>query len=403
MNRTFGPADILLPGGIKNTWPVIACDQYSSDKGYWAEIDRQVGTDPSTLRMIIPEAYLDEIDMQKEADARSAAMKAYLDAGVFRTYKNAFVYVERQVTGDKLRRGLVGVIDLEAYDYTRGTTAPIRASENTIVSRLPPRVKVRRSAPLELPHVMVLIDDADKTLIEPIAQRKYSMPLAYDLNLLGGGGHVSGWLVIGQEARKVQEIWDTFAARDIQIVIGDGNHSLAAAKAWWDELKQTLAPAARESHPARYALVEMNNVYDTGIDFEPIHRVVFDTQPEKLLAALESAAGAPDGRRLRWVSGGQEGEIALRGESLGGFIAAFQETLDTYLAENPGTVDYIHDDAAALDFARRSGAIAFIMPQIEKEELFKTVENDGVFPKKSFSIGHAKDKRYYLECRRIDG
>ena len=165
MNTTFGPADILLPAGIRSTWPVIACDQYSSDKGYWAEIERQVGGDPSTLRMIIPEAYLGEIDVQREAAARSAAMAAYLEQGVFRTYRNAFVYVERQVTGEKLRRGLVGAIDLEAYEYTAGTQAPIRASENTIISRLPPRVQVRRSAPIELPHVMVLIDDAEKKFI----------------------------------------------------------------------------------------------------------------------------------------------------------------------------------------------------------------------------------------------
>ena len=401
MNTTFGPADILLPAGIRSTWPVIACDQYSSDKGYWAEIERQVGGDPSTLRMIIPEAYLGEIDVQREAAARSAAMAAYLEQGVFRTYRNAFVYVERQVTGEKLRRGLVGAIDLEAYEYTAGTQAPIRASENTIISRLPPRVQVRRSAPIELPHVMVLIDDAEKKFIESVAQYKYSMPMAYDLQLMGGGGHIAGWLVIGQQAQRLQEIWDTFAGRDVQIVIGDGNHSLAAAKAWWDELKTTLTPEQRRSHPARFALVEMNNVYDSGIEFEPIHRVVFDTQPERLLNALEAAAGAQSGRKLRWVSGGRQGEIALRGDSLGSFIAAFQETLDAYLAENAGTVDYIHDDSAALEFAKQDGAIAFIMPQMEKADLFKTVASNGVFPKKSFSIGHARDKRYYLECRRI--
>lgn len=403
MNRqVFLPADILIPKtDDMQSWSVIACDQFSSERDYWERVRVNTYGTLSTLNMVLPEAYLEEVEMQDEIVAKNGAMAAYLLANIFEELKESFVYVEREVTGGVIRRGLVGKIDLDAYDYAKGTEAPIRASENTVVERLPARIAVRENASLELPHIMVLIDDAAKTVVEPLTGKKGALRKVYDFDLMEGGGHITGWQVSGENALEVLRALDAFADKPVQMVVGDGNHSLASAKACWDKIKGNLKPEERAAHPARYALVEVNNVYDEGIQFEPIHRVVFDTQPEKLLAALEKEMGTAGSWKIKCLFDGKETEIKIPAKSLGGMIDTLQLFLEKFVGENGGTIDYIHDDAALRKLAEKEGSVAFFLPPMDKADLFKTVIADGVFPKKSFSIGHARDKRYYLECRKI--
>jgi uncharacterized protein (DUF1015 family) len=401
MKNVFSPANILLPkNGDFEPWAVIACDQFSSEKEYWDRVSQRVEKIPSTLHMIVPEAYLEGISMEEASKSRNETMRSYLESGVFAEYENTYVYVERSITGGKIRRGLVGKIDLEAYDYLPGVNPPARASEKTVVDRLPPRIAVRRGAAVEMPHVLVLIDDARRTVIEPLTEKKASFDLLYDFDLMEEGGHIRGFAVTGKEADTVTAAIDALGARSVQFVIGDGNHSLAAAKEIWREVKKTLTPEEQETHPARFALVELCNVYDEGIEFEPIHRICFDCDPEAVLASLQEKAYDPEGRELRYLFGGKEGTVKIRNASLGSLIGEVQTVLDEW--EQKGSpVDYIHDDKALEKLADKENTFALFLPAMEKEDLFRTVEVAGVFPKKSFSIGHARDKRYYLECRKI--
>lgn len=403
-NGIFSPADILVPKDADmGLWSVIACDQFSSEKEYWERVYKRTEGELSTVHMILPEAYLGETSMEEASAVKNETMRRYLEQGVFKTLGSSFIYVEREVTGGKLRRGLVGKIDLESYDYNKGTDAPVRASENTVISRLPPRVSVRSGAVLELPHVMVLIDDEKKTVIEPLGGITDKLEMVYDFDLMEGGGHIKGWRVSGNDADRVQNALAGFDERPVRIVIGDGNHSLAAAKKCWDNMKTALSEKEREDHPARFALVEMNNVYDEGVEFEPIHRVLFGVDVDELLAFLRKRTEKLQGTgwKIRYSASGREGAIDVPAVSLGGMIGTLQDLLDEYTGGCGGETDYIHDDSAAARLSEEERSIAFFMPAMAKSELFGTVINSGVFPRKSFSIGHARDKRYYLECRKI--
>lgn len=402
MKGVFTPADILLPQGEDfERWSVIACDQFSSEKEYWDRVTERVGDRPSTLHMVLPEAYLDTVKTEEASEARNRTMKAYLQSGIFRMYENAYIYVEREVSGGRCRRGIVGKLDLEAYDYAPDTAAPVRASEKTVVNRLPPRIQVRRAAALEIPHVLLLANDAQRSVVEPLTEKKSAFGVAYDFDLMEGGGHLTGYVVRGAEADRVTRAIDLLGEKEVQLVVGDGNHSLAAAKACWDELKKTLSEEERQTHPARYALTELCNVYDEGIVFEPIHRIVFGGDAAEVLARLQKEAGDESGRELAYFTDGKSGSIRIKNESLGSFIGAVQQTLDVYEQTTAATVDYIHDEKALLKLAKQKGSLALFMPPMDKSDLFQTVEHDGVFPKKSFSIGHAADKRYYTECRKL--
>ena len=399
----FKPADILLPlTGDMTDWSVIACDQFTSEPEYWDRVAKRCADKLSTFHMILPEAYLRNVSPLDVAVKANEAMRGCLEAGIFETLADSYVYVERHVTGG-VRRGLVGAIDLDAYDYSPASTTPIRASERTVADRLPPRIRIRENAPLELPHTMVLIDDPELSVVEPLHGQTHRMRRLYDFDLMEDGGHITGWQVAGEEARAVNEALAALALRPVQIVIGDGNHSLAAAKELWNRVRAGLTPEERETHPARYALVELNNVYDPGVVFEPIHRVVFDVDPEKLLEQMERKLSIPDGREIEYAVGGRRaGKMRIRGRSFGGMIELLQSFLEEYAAMlGAGEVDYIHDEASLLKLTEEPGAVGFLLPAMDKSELFSTVIADGVFPKKSFSIGHARDKRYYLECRKI--
>ena len=400
--RVFLPGDILLPENIEySKWSVIACDQFSSQRDYWDEVTDIVGGSPSTLNMIVPEAYLEETDMEEASEERHRVMEEYLRSGLFKTVPNSFIYIERTTSDGMMRRGLLGLVDLDEYEYVKGNSALIRASENTVVSRLPPRIEVRKNAALELPHAMMLIDDPDETVIEPLGRITGELNIMYDFDLMEGGGRIKGWQVTGRRAEQVMEALDKLAEREIEIVIGDGNHSLAAAKECWNQIKETLTEEERANHPAKYALAELNNVYDPGVLFRAIHRVVMGVDTEKLLSALKDEMGADEGVELEYYSTTGSGVITVKFPSLGGMIGMLQSFLENFIAENGGEIDYIHDGPAVKELASKEGNFGIIMPAMDKTDLFKTVIHDGVFPKKSFSIGHARDKRYYLECRKI--
>lgn len=401
--RVFLPGDILLPDGVDYAkWSVIACDQFSAQPDYWDRVTETVGDSPSTLKMIVPEAYLGAITMTEASVERNRVMDGYIADGIFKILENSFVYVERKTSEGLTRRGIVGLIDLDAYEYAKGNKAPIRASENTVITRLPPRIDVRKNASLELPHVMMLIDDPQETVIEPLSKLTGEMEKVYDFELMEKGGSIRGWQVTGGIAEQIMSAMDKLAEREIQIVIGDGNHSLAAAKECWNQIKAGLTAEEQAAHPARYALAELNNVYDDGICFEAIHRVVLGADCEKLLDAFKTELGTADkGCELTYCAKDMSGTVNVSFPSLGGMIGALQEFLDKYTSENGGEIDYIHDESAIRGLASEPDNFGIILPAMDKSELFNTVITEGVFPKKSFSIGHARDKRYYLECRRI--
>ena len=413
----FVPADILLPAAniSLDPWACIAVDQFTSQPEYWQRAEELAAGKPSTLHIVLPEAYLGTPQEEERMQTIRRTMQEYRKSVLTRRV-HGFVYVERTQMDGTIRQGLVGAVDLEAYDYNPGSKPAIRPSEKTVVERIPPRLKVRRGAILETPHVMMLADDEKKTLIEPIGDHKDSLPLLYDGELMLGGGHLRGWAVedpalIDQINAALADLADEkkFAARwpraagepPMVLAVGDGNHSLATAKSCYEELKKNNPGVDLSNHPARYALVELENIHDPAQAFEPIHRVIFKTEPKKLLAALEEACAGAEGFPVKWYAGEESGTIVLdknKGELAVGILQHF---LDEYLKNNPGEIDYIHDDDALIGFAKQENAIGFLLPAMEKSQLFRGVIADGVLPRKTFSMGHSREKRYYLEGRKI--
>lgn len=393
----FQRADMLIPREeLLPRWPVIACDQFTSQPEYWQETAREVGSAPSAYHIVLPEAELGA-DAKERIERIDRTMQEYLDSDVFRSFPQCFVYVERTLKNGAVRRGVVGAVDLEAYDYRPDEKAPIRATEKTVVSRIPPRVQIRFGAALESSHVLLLCADGDRRLIEEIRKGEK----LYDLELIQGGGHLSGWLVDGENAERFEralEANESEAENGFCYAVGDGNHSLAAAKSCWEELKKEHPELAGTGHPARFAMVELENLFDPAQVFEPIHRIVRGVDTTKLLAALGKAFRR-DGTPVLWYTKCGGGILRFGSDRLP--LEALQSALDQYLASEGGSIDYIHGEDVALKLAREDGAIAFILPRIEKDELFRTIARSGVLPRKTFSIGRAEEKRYYLECRRI--
>ena len=393
----FRRSDLLIPRSeLLPRWPVVACDQFTSQPEYWRRTAEIVGSAPSAYHIIFPEAELGGGEDER-IDRIARTMREYLSSDVFRSFPQCYVYVERTLRNGSVRRGLIGIVDLEAYDYRDGAKTPIRATERTVVERIPPRVKIRSGAPIESSHVLLLCADGKRRLIEEIRPGEK----IYDLELMQGGGRLAGWLVSGGEADLFDERLEAYMAEaedGFCFAVGDGNHSLAAAKACWEELKRSDPSLEGTEHPARYAMVEMENLFDPVLQFEPIHRIVRGVNTGKLLTAL--------GKRCR-----REGTPVLWYTRLGGGILRFgaeklpldelQQALDEFLAENEGEIDYIHGEDVALSIARQEGNAAFLLPVIEKEELFRSIARCGALPRKTFSMGHAEEKRYYLECRKI--
>ncbi len=421
----FTPAEILLPAANTplSQWACIACDQFTSDADYWAKTAALVGDAPSTFHLVLPEVYLGEADVASRVQTIQQNMQAYRANILTRTI-SGFVYLEREIQSGKTRKGLVGKVDLEAYSYEKGALPAVRPSESTVVERIPPRLAVRRGASLETPHVMMLVDDAAQTIIEPIAAIKDTLAPLYEGDLMQGGLHVAGWAVtdpaqiaqitsaiatIGSRASFDAKYPAAAGAPTLTLAVGDGNHSLATAKAYWEELKPTLSPEAQQTHPARYCLCEVCNVHADAIEIEPIHRVLFGTKGCDVRTALMEYCLAT-GMDLQHAGGAQPFTLVHGGGTEGYSISGSPEplsvgTIDAFIAAyqtaNPEVaVDYVHDEAAVTALCAKGG-VGFLMPPFAKSDIFKGVVLGGVLPRKTFSMGHAEEKRYYLECRSI--
>jgi len=422
--------EILLPpqGTDMYKWAVVACDQFTSQKEYWEEARRIIGDAPSTLDLILPEAWLGAQDEQERIARIKEKMQEYLHNGTLVKQPQGFVLVERTAAGNT-RHGLVMALDLEKYDYSKGSGTLIRATEGTIVERIPPRLRIREGAAVELPHILVLIDDPEETVIEPLTAQAEKLPLLYDTDLMLGGGHISGRLVSGE--KEIMGVLEALTALSdkaafekkygskpvLLFAMGDGNHSLATAKENWEKIKATLPEEQREDHPARYALIELNNVHDKGIVFEAIHRNVFGIPGEKLVEALlqklrEQNGGAEIGPEQA-PAGGEKHVIPFYyGDKSGAFIVTepavqlavgtLQNAIDAVLKELGGEVDYIHGIDVVKELARKPDTTGFLLPDMEKSELFPTVVYDGALPRKTFSMGEAAEKRYYMEARLLE-
>ena len=405
----FKSFNVLVPKPeYMDKWPVVACDQFTSQPEYWAELKKNVGDAPSALNCILPEVELKNCTEDRYAGIR-AAMNTYLASDIFRHVDDSFVYVERTLLNGSVRAGLVGVIDLEAYDFHAEATSAIRATERTVEERIPPRMKVRRGASMELSHVLLLCDDEKKLIIEPLALEKNGLEKLYDQPLLMGGGHISGYAVSGDSARAVEKrIRDYCERKSAQFgelspmlfAVGDGNHSLATAKACYEELKASGADAAVLER-ARYAMVELENIRDDVQQFEPIHRLLTDVDVNKLMGCLKKSCGAESGYPIEWMTGAQRGTLYLDKNKGVLPVAILQNALDEYLAANPGSIDYIHGEDALSALSKAEGSIGFVLDAVPKGDFFLGIAKDGVLPRKTFSMGEAQEKRYYLESREI--
>ena len=419
-HNCFLAADILLPNfsitdGTR--WSAVACDQYTAQPDYWKTADALVGDAPSTLRVILPEVYLKEAD--ERIPAIREAMVDYLD-DILECHPNSMILVDRTLADGKHRLGLVGMIDLEDYDYHPGSDALIRATEETVPERIPPRTVIRRGAPMELPHVMMLIDDAQKTVIEPLFENVDAFPVVYDYDLMQNSGHLKGYLPDEASLEKVlaaltalatpevmKEKYGKAALAPLLFAVGDGNHSLAAAKTCYEELKARIGEAAR-LHPMRYALCEVVNLYDASLEFEPIYRVLFHVDPLKVAEDFKAYCAALEGnstpQTVRLSHGDYDETVAIPHPVSTLAVGTVQNFLNECLADGryaDAEVDYIHGEDVALTLGSGDRALAFLFDGMKKEELFPTVIFDGSLPRKTFSMGHAADKRFYTEARRL--
>ncbi len=445
-NLGFYPADILLPAKADmEKWSVVACDQFTSQPEYWAEAEEIVGEEPSTLRVILPEVKLGKDGVEEEIKTINDNMVKYLESDVFKTLEQSLIYVERTQSDGKVRHGLVGMVDLEQYDFTPGSGALIRATEGTVLSRIPPRVKVRENAPIELPHVMLLIDDPERTVIEPLTEAAKTgcecMEKIYDFDLMLGGGHICGYMVGDSKKADIAKALDSLKSAEamekkygmgdsapLLFAVGDGNHSLATAKQCYENLKKVTPEAEWADLPARYALVEVVNNHDDALKFEPIHRTLFGVDAEDVitsfmkaypgcvriakLSALTSsdadilkqagvAEGASNAQIITYHFAGETGVLVVPNPVKQLAVGTLQAFLDDYMNSKDAEIDYVHGDDVVMELGSREGNLSFLLPAMGKEQLFKTVMADGVLPRKTFSMGHAQDKRYYTEARKI--
>lgn len=417
--RAFLPGDILLPKNCDNTkWSVVACDQYTSEPSYWDAVEQFVGDAPSTYHMIVPEIFLEDSNVSQRIEAVNQTMNRYLENDLFEEV-SSFLYIERTLKNGKVRKGIIGVIDLEAYDYTKGAQSMVRATEGTVLERIPPRVRVRENASLELPHIMILIDDPSCGIIEPLEEQKQKLRKVYDFPLMMDSGKIEGYALTADWNEKVLAQMDQLAdpavfekkyqvagAEPFVFAMGDGNHSLATAKTCYENLKKTMPESEYLNHPARYALAEVVNLHDASLEFEAIHRVVFDIEPEQFLSAMKKYYDIAEGERegaqsFTYQTKNSSGVLSILNPSSNLTVGSLQNFIDAYLKELGGRVDYIHGEDVVEKLASEENRIGFILPCMRKDELFKTVLTDGVLPRKTFSMGHAEDKRFYLECRKI--
>ena len=418
MNIPFKKGNILLPKNTDMTkWSVVACDQYTSEKDYWEEVEQIVGDYPSTLKLTLPEIYLEENDVEERIKRINDNMQKLIDENFFTEYKDSMIYLERTQADGKVREGVMGIVDLEDYSYEKGSETLIRATEKTVIERIPPRVKIRENAPLEFPHIMILIDDDKKDIIESLKEEVKEDDKVYDFELMQNGGHIKGYKLSDKSIEEIEsklevlkdpenfsKKYDVTNKGVLLFAMGDGNHSLATAKTCYENLKKELNEEEYLNHPARYALVELVNLHSQALEFEAIHRVIFDTDINNLLSEMKKYYN------INKEGNGQEFEVITKDMDEVWYIenpksnisvGSVQIFLDEYLENHKGKIDYIHGEEVVKNFAKEDNNLGLIFKSMKKEELFKTVIVDGALPRKTFSMGHSYDKRFYLEGRKI--
>ncbi|TYQ15998.1 UNVERIFIED_CONTAM: uncharacterized protein (DUF1015 family) [Acetivibrio alkalicellulosi] len=421
-------------------WSVVACDQYTSEPEYWTEVENKTNGKPSTFHLTFPEVYLEDNDSEERIKKINNTMRQYIEKNILTSQNPCMVLVDRKTSHASSRKGLILAVDLEKYDYNKGSQTLIRATEGTVIERLPPRIKIRKNASLEIPHVMILIDDPEKTVIEPLYQLVDKLEKVYDFELMMSGGHIKGYkiedeTILSQVIKALEQLADPslfkskYGVQDdkgvLLFAVGDGNHSLASAKGHWEIIKQNLSEDEISNHPARYALVELSNVHDEGITFEPIHRVVFNIDQNDILDSMRvffknsdisivkldslknvnektKESSSNNYQAFGFINSDGYGVIQVKNPSHNIETGTLQHFLDEYLKQNTqAKIDYIHGEDVVTKLGSKKGNIGFYLPTMNKHDLFKTVIIDGVLPRKTFSMGEAEEKRFYLECRKI--
>ncbi|MBQ6907777.1 MAG: DUF1015 domain-containing protein [Clostridia bacterium] len=403
----FYPADILLPDNVDmEKWAVIACDQFTSQPEYWEDVKNIVSDSKSAYNIVLPEIYLNSDDTESKIDKINSTMNMYINEGLFKAYNNTFFYIERKLSSGKIRRGIVGAIDLEQYEFEPGNSAAIRATEGTVLERIPPRIKVRENASLELPHVILLIDD-EKDLVFSSVEKKDENKI-YDFDLMKNSGHITAWNCDNCEdiANKFYELLNINYSKNNSMLfaVGDGNHSLATAKAYWNNIKKDLKDT--ENHPARFALVEVENVHDNALEFEPINRIILNCDPQDLLEEFKQFCGASEKlqkncQEISYVINCKVNKLYIKNPASNLAVGTLQMFLDNYISKNKCEIDYIHGNDVVIELSKKENSIGFLLPSMEKSDLFKTIVKDGILPRKTFSMGEAYDKRFYIEARKI--
>lgn len=412
MKNIFTSADILLPDykasdSRWSAWSVIACDQFTSEPEYWKAAEEKAVGNMSALSLVLPEVYLGTAEESKRGDQIKRAM-AEIPA-MLRTYPGAMIYLERVLPDGSLRRGIVGMIDLEKYDYSPDSASAVRATEATVIERIPPRVAIRRDAVLELPHVMLLTDDPTDSLTAPLTSAKGDMTCLYDFPLMLDGGKASGYLIEGEALDALTKrisVYEENRAGKVVYAVGDGNHSLASAKAFYEEIKASMGDAAAD-HPARYALVEAVNIHEPSLEFEPIYRLVKNCDANDFTEYMTSHLG--DGnqigkcdQKIAMITGNGRTEAAIASPTHALTVGSLQNIIDKYISDHPGVIcDYIHGEDSLNALAAEADSVGFLFDGLAKSDLFGYVSENGALPRKTFSMGEAKSKRYYLEARKI--
>lgn len=430
---------ILLPNDKvnKSKWATVACDQYTSEPEYWRNVEKQVKDSESTYYLMLPEIYLEEKDVDTRITKINETMNKYIEEGILEEHDNSIIIVERSFENSPTRTGMMIAIDLESYDFHKDSKSLIRATEGTVEERIPPRMKIRKNALIEMPHILVLIDDPNKTVIEPVTEyAKSNLQPVYDFDLMAKGGHLKGYEI--SDLNIIESVQNNLyklcekehfqnrynvdeTTPPMLFAVGDGNHSLASAKCHWDCIKQSLSEEERENHPARYALCEIVNIHDFGIVFEPIHRVLFNVNPELFFDELAGYFGEnasvvtlpadfdenslqvyEDAHSIVYITDTEKGVIYIDKNVHTLSYGAIQPFLDHFInAHKEVKIDYIHGLSSLKQLSKTKGNLGLVMPCVNKDDFFASIVKNGPMPRKTFSLGEANEKRFYMECRMI--
>ncbi|MGN0311670.1 MAG: DUF1015 domain-containing protein [Lachnospiraceae bacterium] len=427
--RCTKPCKMMLPkeGVDMAKWAVVACDQYTSEPEYWNKVNEIVGDAPSTVKITLPEIYLEGNDVEERTAKINAEMIRYEKEGILEELPTGMILLDRDTGRVCGRKGLMMAFDLEAYDYHLGSTSLIRPTEKTVEERIPPRLAVRKNASMELPHIMLLIDDPDRTVIEPVYEKRDQFKKVYDVELMQNGGHLTGWFIPeGEVVDQIQTALDKLADRDsfnkkynldkdypiVHYATGDGNHSMATAKANWERIKETLTSEEIKTHPARFVLAEVVNIHDASLEIEAIYRVLFGADPDDVIAEAKKFFAAnggsveegevSGGQVFKWTAGSRKGAFTVLNSKWAMEVATLQNFLDDYLSTRKNIkIDYIHGLDSLAQLSEQDGNMGFYLPDPAKGDLFRGVIIDGVLPRKTFSMGEAQEKRFYMEARKI--